>query len=79
MCHTYDLGSMAVIFINLIFDDRAFMETHLLAFKEKNPQLEVVTELIRGQHPHLKGSYSKISIIFGFSTICIVVEHEVMN
>ncbi|KAJ8477407.1 hypothetical protein OPV22_021134 [Ensete ventricosum] len=36
---------------------RAFMETHLLAFKEKNPQLEVVTELIRGQHPHLKGSY----------------------
>ena len=28
------------------------------AFKEKNPQLEVVTELIRGQHPHLKGFFS---------------------
>ncbi|KAI0496200.1 hypothetical protein KFK09_022509 [Dendrobium nobile] len=36
---------------------RAFMETHLPSFKEKNPQLEVVTELIRGQHPHLKGYY----------------------
>ncbi|XP_065010011.1 large ribosomal subunit protein mL43-like [Musa acuminata AAA Group] len=36
---------------------RAFMETHLPVFKEKNPQLEVVTELIRGQHPHLKGLY----------------------
>lgn len=28
------------------------------AFKEKNPQLEVVTELNRGQHPYLKGFYS---------------------
>ncbi|XP_015868497.2 large ribosomal subunit protein mL43 [Ziziphus jujuba] len=36
---------------------RAFMESHLPAFKEKNPQLELVTELIRGQHPHLKGLY----------------------
>ncbi|KAK7275520.1 hypothetical protein RIF29_16639 [Crotalaria pallida] len=36
---------------------RAFMESNLPAFKEKNPQLEVVTELIRGQHPHLKGFY----------------------
>ncbi|KAK8578655.1 hypothetical protein V6N13_100482 [Hibiscus sabdariffa] len=36
---------------------RAFMETELPTFKEKNPQLEVVTELIRGQHPHLKGFY----------------------
>lgn len=36
------------------------MESHLPAFKEKNPQLELVTELIRGQHPHLKGLYSKI-------------------
>lgn len=36
---------------------RAFMESHLPAFKESNPQLEVVTELIRGQHPHLKGFY----------------------
>lgn len=38
---------------------RAFMESHLPAFKENNPQLEVVTELIRGQHPLLKGFYSK--------------------
>ncbi|CAL0307898.1 unnamed protein product [Lupinus luteus] len=36
---------------------RAFMESNLPAFKEKNPQLEVVTELIRGRHPHLKGFY----------------------
>ncbi|KAG5560973.1 hypothetical protein RHGRI_004108 [Rhododendron griersonianum] len=36
---------------------RAFMESNLPAFKENNPQLEVVTELIRGQHPHLKGLY----------------------
>ncbi|MBA0628576.1 hypothetical protein Godav_023290 [Gossypium davidsonii] len=36
---------------------RAFMESELPTFKEKNPQLEVVTELIRGQHPHLKGFY----------------------
>ena len=38
---------------------RAFMESHLPAFKEKNSQLEVVSELIRGQHPHLKAFYSK--------------------
>ncbi|KAM1023647.1 hypothetical protein EV1_044056 [Malus domestica] len=36
---------------------RSFMETYLPTFKEKNPQLEVITELIRGQHPHLKGLY----------------------
>ncbi|OWM67884.1 hypothetical protein CDL15_Pgr010822 [Punica granatum] len=36
---------------------RAFMESHLPAFKEKNPQLEVVAELVRGQHPLLKGFY----------------------
>nr|CAD1837857.1 unnamed protein product [Ananas comosus var. bracteatus] len=43
---------------------RAFMESHLPAFKENNPQLEVVTELIRGQHPHLKGYYSKFHALF---------------
>jgi hypothetical protein len=36
------------------------MEQHLPAFKEKNPHLEVVTELVRGQHPNLKGIYSKM-------------------
>uniref|UniRef100_A0A453IQ23 Large ribosomal subunit protein mL43 n=3 Tax=Triticinae TaxID=1648030 RepID=A0A453IQ23_AEGTS len=36
---------------------RAFMESHLPALKEKNPQLEVVTQLVRGQHPNLKGIY----------------------
>lgn len=35
------------------------MESHLPAFKEINPQLEVVTELNRGQHPYLKGLYRK--------------------
>ncbi|MCI11826.1 ribosomal protein L51/S25/CI-B8 domain protein, partial [Trifolium medium] len=35
----------------------AFMESHLPAFKEANPQLEVDTEMIRGQHPHLKAFY----------------------
>lgn len=35
------------------------MESELPAFKEKNPHLEVVTELNRGQHPFLKGLYSK--------------------
>ncbi|KAL6648603.1 hypothetical protein ACP70R_012827 [Stipagrostis hirtigluma subsp. patula] len=39
---------------------RAFMEAHLPAFKESNPQLEVVTELVRGQHPNLKGIYNGI-------------------
>ncbi|XP_031264155.1 54S ribosomal protein L51, mitochondrial-like [Pistacia vera] len=33
------------------------MESKLPAFKESNPQLEVVTEHIRGQHPHLKAIY----------------------
>lgn len=36
---------------------RAFMESELPALKEKNPQLEVITELSRGQHPYLKGIY----------------------
>ncbi|KAG5609154.1 hypothetical protein H5410_020435, partial [Solanum commersonii] len=36
---------------------RAFMESELPALKEKNPHLEVVTELNRGQHPFLKGLY----------------------
>lgn len=34
------------------------MESELPALIEKNPQLEVVTELSRGQHPYLKGIYS---------------------
>lgn len=38
------------------------MESHLPAFREKNPQLEVVAELNRGYHPLLKGLYSKISL-----------------
>uniref|UniRef100_A0A2P2JVX9 Large ribosomal subunit protein mL43 n=1 Tax=Rhizophora mucronata TaxID=61149 RepID=A0A2P2JVX9_RHIMU len=33
------------------------MQSHMPAFKEQNPQLEVMTELIRGQHPHLKAFY----------------------
>ncbi|CAA2941638.1 54S ribosomal L51, mitochondrial-like [Olea europaea subsp. europaea] len=36
---------------------RAFMESQLPAFKEKNPQLEVITDLNRGHHPFLKGLY----------------------
>ncbi|CAI0394676.1 unnamed protein product [Linum tenue] len=36
---------------------RAFMESHLPSFKEANPHLELETELIRGQHPHLKAFY----------------------
>ncbi|KZV55272.1 hypothetical protein F511_06749 [Dorcoceras hygrometricum] len=36
---------------------REFMESHLPAFREKNPHLEVVTELNRGYHPLLKGLY----------------------
>lgn len=35
------------------------MESNLPTLKEKNPQLDVVTELIRGQHPHLKAFYSE--------------------
>nr|XP_027105094.1 CDK5RAP3-like protein isoform X3 [Coffea arabica]XP_027105103.1 CDK5RAP3-like protein isoform X3 [Coffea arabica]XP_027105112.1 CDK5RAP3-like protein isoform X3 [Coffea arabica] len=40
----------------------AFMESHLPAFKEINPQLEVVTELNCGQHPYLKGLYRSNTI-----------------
>lgn len=40
------------------------MESHLPAFKDGNPQLEVVTELIRGQHPHLKAFYSKFNFFY---------------
>ncbi|RZC80021.1 hypothetical protein C5167_042594 [Papaver somniferum] len=36
---------------------RAFMESELPAFKEGNPQLEVVSELNRGRHPFLKALY----------------------
>ncbi|XP_059666029.1 large ribosomal subunit protein mL43-like [Cornus florida] len=36
---------------------RAFMESRLPAFRDGNPQLKLDTELIRGQHPHLKGFY----------------------
>ncbi|XP_068664053.1 large ribosomal subunit protein mL43 [Aristolochia californica] len=36
---------------------RAFMASYLPSFKENNQHLEVVTELIRGQHPHLMGFY----------------------
>ncbi|VVB06274.1 unnamed protein product [Arabis nemorensis] len=36
---------------------RAFMESELPAFIAKNPQLDVVPELSRGQHPYLKGIY----------------------
>ncbi|CAN1166836.1 54S ribosomal protein L51, mitochondrial [Linum perenne] len=36
---------------------RAFMESHLPTFKAENPHLKVETELIRGQHPHLKAFY----------------------
>lgn len=58
------------------------MEVHLPAFKEKNPQLEVVTELIRGQHPHLKGFYSEtffrflpLSFSLFYTDICTVWLH----
>ncbi|KAK1393028.1 large ribosomal subunit protein mL43 isoform X2 [Apium graveolens] len=36
---------------------REFMESKLPAFKESNPQLEVETKHIGGQHPHLEGIY----------------------
>lgn len=48
------------------------MENNLPIFKESNPQLEVVTELIRGQHPHLKGFYSNDTpsmILYMFSCL----------
>lgn len=47
------------------------MESHLPAFKDGNPQLDVVTELICGQHPHLKGFYSECFFFF-FSVILIL-------
>ncbi|CAI0394677.1 unnamed protein product [Linum tenue] len=37
----------------------AFIESHLPSFKEANPHLEVETELIRGQQPHLKAFYKQ--------------------
>ncbi|KAJ8565006.1 hypothetical protein K7X08_001466 [Anisodus acutangulus] len=49
---------------------RAFMESELPAFKEKKLQLQVVTELNRGQHPFLKGLYSKISPSFPLIPCC---------
>lgn len=36
---------------------RAFIESNLPAYKDSNPQLEVITELSRGQHPCLKAFY----------------------
>jgi len=39
---------------------RAFIESNLPAYKDSNPQLEVITELSRGQHPCLKAFYSKL-------------------
>lgn len=41
---------------------RGFMEIELPAFKQSNPQLEMETEMIRGQHPHLKAFYSKTKL-----------------
>ncbi|CAA6674991.1 unnamed protein product [Spirodela intermedia] len=46
-----------------------FMEAHLPAFKEKNPQLEVVTKLTCGQHPHLMGLYRRLLLTRGFLLI----------
>ncbi|KAF9670728.1 hypothetical protein SADUNF_Sadunf13G0098900 [Salix dunnii] len=43
--------------VQTIIGPRAFMESNLPAFKESNPQLEVITELSRGQHPCLKAFY----------------------
>ena len=51
------------------------MESHLPAFGEKNPQLDVVTQLIRGQNPHLKGLYRKylsLSLSLSFPVLCEV-------
>uniref|UniRef100_A0A2P2JVY6 54S ribosomal protein L51-like n=1 Tax=Rhizophora mucronata TaxID=61149 RepID=A0A2P2JVY6_RHIMU len=41
------------------------MQSHMPAFKEQNPQLEVMTELIRGQHPHLKAFYMNFTFLHG--------------
>ena len=53
------------------------MESRLPAFGEKNPQLDVVTQLIRGQNPHLKGLYRKylslsLSLSLSFPLLCEV-------
>ena len=49
------------------------MESHLSAFGEKNPQLDVVTQLIRSQHPHLKGLYRKyLSLSLSLPLLCEV-------
>lgn len=45
------------------------MESELPSLKEKNPHLEVVTELNRGQHPFLKGLYSKTFSLFPLNSI----------
>ena len=56
------------------------MEAHLPAFKEKNPHLEVVTELVRGQHPNLKGINSKIFFFFALSILhCNIVNSAELN
>lgn len=48
------------------------MESKLPAFKESNPQLEVETKLIRGQHPHLEGIYSKNNSVTYTHALCNV-------
>lgn len=53
------------------------MDSHLPAFREKNPQLEVVTELIRGQHPHLKGFYRKASLLSFPLSFAFIAKHFV--
>ncbi|KAF8065966.1 hypothetical protein N665_1163s0002 [Sinapis alba] len=46
---------------------RAFMDSESPALIEKNPQLEVVTALSRGQHPYLKGEYQ----MKGWCVMCV--------
>lgn len=36
---------------------REFIQSHLPSFQKNNPQVEVVTEMMRGKHPHLRGYY----------------------
>mmetsp|Transcript_9659 Transcript_9659/g.27555 ORF Transcript_9659/g.27555 Transcript_9659/m.27555 type:complete len:118 (-) Transcript_9659:933-1286(-) len=38
---------------------REFVERALPVFKEKFPQYEVATQVVRGKHPYLKGEYVK--------------------
>ena len=38
---------------------RDFVEKALPAFREKFPQYEVATEVLRGKHPYVKGEYTK--------------------